>query len=347
MATIHVSDFISFLGAVKTTNADVILDADLDAIGWAPQVTNWTCKSLDGDGHVIRNLQHNIPYGYSLFRLTNTNGCIISNVKFLNLNLIPPNPWGSSFIYGAAGTNYIRNCEFQGSVKVGALIDGTVIISQSIFSFELGSYGRILNLAGKNSAPAQAFVDECYFDCNNGDEEYFTHTAITFTYSDFAIVSNCYFKGKLKVISNAAAAIGGIINNCVVNIEFTPKDSTINTLNIGNSNIGLSGTTLYNTSKVNGSLTVTTQTDLVGLSDTDLKYPEGLTAIPPTGFPLMLQEWKIKNGINDGYPYRHVWFPNDIDYGNFYYNGTNLRKCYYKNKQGVISEITTVTYTND
>lgn len=347
MATIHVSDFTSFLGAVKTTNADVILDADLDAIGWGPQVTNWTCQSVDGGGHVIRNLQHNIPYGYSLFRLTNTNGCIISNVKFLNLNLIPPNPWGSSFIYGAAGTNYIRNCEFQGSVKTGALIDGTVTISQSTFSFELGSYGRVLNLAGKDSAPAQTFVNECYFDCNSGDEEYFTHTIISFTYPAFAIVSNCYFKGKLKVISNAAIAIDGVINNCVVNIEFTPKDSTINTLNIGNSNIGLSGTTLYNTSKVNGSLTVTTQTDLVGLSDTDLKYPEGLTAIPPTGFPLMLQAWKIKNGINDGYPYRHVWFPNDIDYGNFYYNGTNLRKCYYKNKQGVISEITTVTYTND
>ena len=205
-----------------------------------------------------------------------------------------------------------------------------VIISQSTFALESDSYGRILNLTGKDSSPAQTFIDECYFDCNNGDREYSTQTAITFTYSGFAIVSNCYFKGNLR-IDNTSSVIGGIINNCVVNIEFTPKDSTINTLNIGNSNIGLSGTTLYNTSKVNGGLTVTTQTDLVGLSDTDLKYPEGLTAIPPTGFPLMPQAWKIKNGINDGYPYRHIWFPNDID-GNFYYNGTNLRKCYYKNK---------------
>jgi hypothetical protein len=42
--------------------------------------------------------------------------------------------------------------------------------------------------------------------------------------------------------------------------------------------------------------------------------------------------WKINREINDGYPYRYVWFPTDTDDGTFYYNGINLQKCYYKNK---------------
>lgn len=287
MATIRVSDFEGFITAVKTADADVVLDADLDANGWTPQVTNWTCKSVDGGGHAIRNIQHTISGGYSLFRITRNSGCEIKNTKFLNLVLTPGAPWGSSFIYGMY-TVKITNCEFQGLVQTGALIDGTGYISQSTFAFESGSYGRALALSGKASNPAETFVDECYFDCNSGDGEYFTHTAISFNSPTFAVVSNCYFKGKLKVTDNTNAVIGGIIHNCVVNIEFTPKDSTINTLNIGSSSIGLSGTTLYNTSKVDEGLTVTTQTDLVGLSDTDLKYPGGLTAIPPTGFPLVI-----------------------------------------------------------
>lgn len=288
MATIRVSDFTSFINAVKTADADVILDSDLDANGWAPVVTNWSCKSLDGGGHAIRNIQHTISGGYSLFRLTRDGGCTITNTKFLNLVLTPGAPWGSSFIYGSAGTTTIINCEFQGLVQTGALIDGGVIISQSTFALESGSYGRVLALAGNSIAPAKTCVDECYFDCNNGGGEYFTNTVISFTYPALANVSNCYFKGKLKVNSNAATVIDGVIHNCVVNIEFTPKDSTINTLNIGKSNIELSGTTLYNTTKVDEGLTVTAQTDLVGLSDTDLKYPGGLTAIPPTGFPLVI-----------------------------------------------------------
>lgn len=56
--------------------------------------------------------------------------------------------------------------------------------------------------------------------------------------------------------------------------------------------------------------------------------------------------WRIKYEINDGYLYRHIWFPDDADYGNFYYNGANV-KCYYKNKQGIITEIATATYIND
>lgn len=288
MATIRVSDYTSFINAVKTADADVILDSDLDANGWTPQVTNWTCKSLDGGGHAIRNIQHRITGGYSLFRLTRDGGCTISNTKFLNLVLTPGAPWGSSFIYGANGTNYIKNCEFQGLVQVGALIEGSAIISQSTFAIEPNSYGRILNLAGNASVPQKTIVDECYFDCNSGDGQYSTNTVITFNYPNNAIVSNCYFKGKLRVENNAWTVIGGIIHNCVVNIDFTPKDSTITTLNIASSNIELSGTTLYNTSKVGEGLTVAEKTDLVGLSDSDLKYPGGLTAIPPTGFPLVI-----------------------------------------------------------
>lgn len=292
MATIHVSDFTTFINAVKTADADVILDADLDANGWSPQVTNWTCQLVDGGNHTIRNIQHTVSGGYSLFRLTRNGGCTISNVKFLNLLLTPGSPWGSSFINGNNGTNTIKNCEFQGLFKTQRVLSGKIdLISQCTFAAETGSYGTIISVDGVPSSVGHdvTVVDECYFDCNSGgDNNYYTSNVIGFTYADFSVVSNCYFKGQLKVENNNQTTINGALHNCVVNIEFTPKDNTITTLKIGNPNILLSGVTLYNTSKVDESLTVNTQTDLVGLSDTDLKYPGGLTAIPPTGFPLVI-----------------------------------------------------------
>jgi hypothetical protein len=115
MATIRVSDYTSFIDAVQTADADVILDSDLDANGWTPQRINWKCKSVDGGGHAIRNIQHTISGGYSLFNLTRDAGCTISNVKFLNLVLTPGVPWGANFIFGDNRVT-ITNCEFQGLV---------------------------------------------------------------------------------------------------------------------------------------------------------------------------------------------------------------------------------------
>lgn len=291
MATIRVSDFTSFISAVTTSNADVVLDSDLDANGWTPQVTNWTCKSVDGGNHAIRNIQHTISGGYALFRLTNNTGCTISNVKFLNLVLTPGAPWGSDFIYGYAGTNTIKNCEFQGLIKTQRLLEGKIdLVSQCTFSCENGSYGTILYLDGVSSSVGHdvTVVDECYFDCHSGgDSSYFTNTVIDFSSPDFAVVSNCYFKGYLKVPQNDTITIDGVIHNCVINVDFTGA-STVTSFKIGTTAIALSGTSLYNTSKIDSGLLVNAQTNLVGLSDTDLRYPGGLTAIPPTGFPLIV-----------------------------------------------------------
>jgi hypothetical protein len=115
MATIHVSDYANFIGAVQTADADVILDSDLNANGWTSQRINWKCKSVDGGGHAIRNIPHRITGGYSLFRITRGGGCTITNTKFLNLVLTPGVPWGASFIYGDEKVT-ITNCEFQGLV---------------------------------------------------------------------------------------------------------------------------------------------------------------------------------------------------------------------------------------
>lgn len=289
MATIRVSDFTSFISAVTTSNADIILDNDIDANGWIPQVTNWTCKSVDGGGHAIRNIQHTISGGYSLFKLRSDTGCTISNVKFLNLVLTPGVPWGSSFLYGVTGPNYIRNCEFQGLMQTAHLIEGSFDqISQCTFSQELASFGSILYLLGASASdPTHDVVSECYFDLNATTGEYFTNNVINFTYPAHASVSNCYFKGYLKVSSNNTFTIGGVIHNCVINIDFT-GNSNVNSLKIGDTTINLSGVSLYNTSKIDSSLSVISQNELIGLSDTDLRYPGGLTAIPPTGFPLIV-----------------------------------------------------------
>ena len=288
MAAIRVSDFTSFITAVTTSNADVILDADIDANGWTPQVINWSCKSVDGSNHAIRNIQHTISGGYALFRLTNDAGCTISNVKFLNLVLTPGTPWGSSFIYGASGTNYIKNCEFQGLMQTQALIDGNFYnISQCTFSQELASYGTILKLAGVSGISPREVISECYFDLNATTGEYFTSNVINFSFPNQATVSNCYFKGYLKVPTNNTITIKGIIHNCVINVDFSGA-TNVDTLKIGDTTTSLSGISLYNISKIDSNLSVVSQTDLVGLSDTDLRYPGGLTAIPPTGFPLIV-----------------------------------------------------------
>lgn len=291
MSDIHVSDFASFITAVTTSGADVIIDADLDANTWQPVVTNWLCNSVNGQNHAIRNIQHTISGGYDLFRLTNTNGCTISNTKFLNLVLTPGSPWGSDFIYGAAGTNYIKNCEFQGLIKTQRLLEGKIdLISQCTFSCEIGSYGTLLDLNGISlSVGHQAtVVDECYFDCHSGgDSNYYTATIINFSSPTFSVVSNCYFKGYAKSSNANEISINGVLHNCVVNIDYT-ADENITALKIGNPAISLSGVTLYNSTKIDSQLTVTAQQSLVGLSDSELKYPGGLTAIPATGFPLIV-----------------------------------------------------------
>lgn len=60
--------------------------------------------------------------------------------------------------------------------------------------------------------------------------------------------------------------------------------------------------------------------------------------------------WRIKEEINKGKPFIPLMLdlppkPKGDDNSNFYYGGNNL-KCYYKNKQGQIVEITQVLYKN-
>lgn len=288
MATIRVSDFTSFINAVTTADADVIIDNDLDANGWTARRTDWSCKSVNGGGHAIRNIQATFSDGYSPFRLTRGDGCTISNVKFLNLVLTPGTPWGLSFIYGASNSNHIKNCEFQGLMQCQRLIDGGFYeITQCTFSQKAGSYGRLLEIRPDLDTPNDV-ISECYFDLNATTGEYFTSSIITFSTSlNTAKVSNCYFKGYLKVPTNDTITINGVIHNCVINVDFT-ADSNVNTFKIGNTSINLNGVSLYNTTKIASNLTVASQDDLVGLSDPELKYPGGLTAIPPTGFPLII-----------------------------------------------------------
>lgn len=291
MADIHVSDFASFITAVSTSNANVIIDADLDANTWQPVVTNWLCNSVNGQNHAIRNIQHTISGGYSLFNLTNTNGCTISNAKFLNLVLTPGIPWGSSFINGENGTNYIKNCEFQGLIKAQRILKGKIdLVSQCTFSCEIGSYGLIIDLDGIPSSVGHQItvVDECYFDCHSGgDNNYYTSSIINFSSPTFSVISNCYFKGYAKSSNANTISINGVLHNCVINIDYTANEN-ITTLNIANSAISLSGVSLYNSTKIDSQLTVNAQQSLVGLSDNDIKYPGGLTAIPATGFPLIV-----------------------------------------------------------
>jgi hypothetical protein len=88
-------------------------------------------------------------------------------------------------------------------------------------------------------AGREVYANECYFDCSNGMNNYSTNTIVTFSGPTESVISNCYFKGKLRVENNAWAVIDGIVQNCVVNIDFTPKDSTVNTLKICNTDIAL------------------------------------------------------------------------------------------------------------
>lgn len=291
MAEIHVSDFPGFITAVTTSDADVIIDADLDANTWQPAVTNWLCRSVNGQDHAIRNIQHSISGGYSLFRLTNTNGCTIQNVKFLNLVLTPGEPWGSSFLSGINGTNSIQNCEFQGLFKTQRVLSNKIdLVRRCTFACEIGSYGLLLELNGTSTSIGhmETVVDECYFDCHSGgDNSYYTDQIILFNSAIFSAVSNCYFKGYAKKSFDGSISIDGILHNCVINIDYTADDQ-ITSLNICNPNIDLSGVSLYNTSKIDNQLTVQSHTSLVGLSDGNLKYPGGLTAIPATGFPLIV-----------------------------------------------------------
>ena len=58
--------------------------------------------------------------------------------------------------------------------------------------------------------------------------------------------------------------------------------------------------------------------------------------------------WRIEEGINEGNPFIPIMLslpPNPQGNSNFYYGGNNL-KCYYRNGQGQIFEMTEVLYKN-
>lgn len=291
MSDIHVSNFNDFLTACQTSNANVIIDADVDANSWIPARKTFMCSSIDGQGHIIRNIHHNISGGYSLFKLGNDSGCTIKNVKFLNLVLTPGAPWGSSFLSASQGKNIIDSCEFQGIVQTSCLLQGSFhTIKKSVFTLEATSRGEFISADGAASYDNRhAVVDECYFTCNNSGNNYKTTTVIAFTYPEHALISNCYFRGTIEHSNNSACFTNGILKNCIINVDFsTPNASTINSLILAKPNLDIDGVTLYNTTKIGDGLTVAAKENLTGLTDSELKYPLGLTAIPQTGFPLLV-----------------------------------------------------------
>lgn len=270
MAVIHVNSWDSFLTAVNTAGATVILDADIDASNDI-RTSKIEVKALevDGQNHTLYNItsthngdDFNCDYYY--------NGSYIEplfkNINFYNIASTGTGR-NNSFFYASHGHFYVRNCRFQGIINKAFIVKTDLI--QCSCSFE-----RLGYLGGSDSSN---HILECWIDIGNC---VLNETADNFYYGN---IEYSYFKGSLdtnKLRDNYPIFRSDILSS-IINIELS--DSSTNPKTVKMCSNDATNICLFNNDKINFSADTvfTIQNNFTGLTDANLKNP---TAVSATGF---------------------------------------------------------------
>lgn len=270
MAVIHVNSWNSFLTAVNTAGATVILDSDLDASNdIRTSKINVKAVEVDGQNHTIYNItsthngdDFNCDYYY--------NGSYIEPV-FKNINFYNIASTGTgrnnAFFYASSGHFYVRNCKFQGVINKSFIVKTDLI--QCSCNFD-----RLGFLGGSDSSNN---ILECWIDIGNSA----LNTASDNFYQ--GDVEYSYFKGRLdtnKLKDNYPIFRSNVLSS-IFNIEFFDSSETSKTVKL--CQYDATNICLFNNDKISYSADVifTIQNNFTGLTDANLKNP---TAVSETGF---------------------------------------------------------------
>lgn len=270
MAVIHVNSWNSFLTAVNTAGATVILDNDLDASNDI-RTSKIEVKAIevDGQNHTIYNItsthngdDFNCDYYY--------NGSYIEpafkNINFYNIASTGTGR-NNAFFYAASGHFHVRNCRFQGIINKSFIIK-TDLIQCSCYFDRLGFLG------GSDSSNN---ILESWIDIGN--------CVLNTTSDNFyrGKVEYSYFKGSLdtnKLRDNSPIFQSDFLSS-IINIELS--DSSTGSKTIKLCAYDATNICLFNNDKINYSADViyTIQNNFTGLTDANLKNP---TAVSASGF---------------------------------------------------------------
>lgn len=273
MAVIHVNSWDSFLTAINTAGATVILDSDIDASNDIRN-TNIDVKALevDGQNHTIYNFTstHNGNDFYANFYY---NGSYIrpvfKNVNFFNIASTGTGRNNSFFNAGAGASHFtLRNCRFQGIINK-SFIAKTDLIQCSCTFDRLGYIG---------GTDATNNISECWIDIGNC---VMNETSDNFYYGN---IEYCYFKGSLdtnKLRDNYPIFRSASFLSSIVNIELSDSSTGIKTVKLCSNDA--TNICLFNNDKISYSadVTFTIQNNFTGLTDANLKNP---TAVSATGY---------------------------------------------------------------
>lgn len=270
MAVIHVNSWNSFLTAVNTAGATVILDSDIDASSDI-RTSNIDVKAVevDGQGHTIYNYTstHNGTDFWLDFYYNNQ--YITCNIKNLNFYNIASTGTGRNnvFFYAYHGHFYVRNCRFQGIINK-SFIANTDLIQCSC------SFDRLGYLGGFDSSNN---LLESWIDIGNC---VMNETADDFYYGN---VEYSYFKGSLdtKKLRDNSPIFRSSVLSSIINIEMSDSSTTLKTIKMCSNDA--TNICLFNNDKINFSADTvfTIQNNFTGLTDANLKNP---VAVNATGF---------------------------------------------------------------
>lgn len=262
MSIVHVSTWDEFVANVNSAN-DIIIDADLDASGWSSYTLNLGSGTtfIDGQGHEIRNISYS--HSGNLFYTNASGSKTFKNINFVNI--MGTTTSDNAFFHGYYGTIYITDCKFQGRVFNFAY--RAVNCTRCTFAFEPGLAYLFWTSTGTQ------LWDECYIDFKTQT----TNALPPVAGIESTKFKDCYFKGTIRTSSNMFNAT---LQNCVINVFTAPTSSSFAFVSMGS----ITSQSLYNADRITGSATITAQTRLTGLSDSDLKSEAAVVA---TGFPLV------------------------------------------------------------
>ena len=270
MAVIHVNSWDSFLTAVNTAGATVILDSDIDAGNdIRTSKIEVKCIEVDGQNHTIYNFTstHNgDDFNCSFYYEGSYIQPTFKNINFYNIASTGTGR-NNAFFFASYGHFYLRNCRLQGIINKSLMVRTDLIQSSCTFD-------RLGFLGGNDTSN---HILESWIDIGNC---VLNDTADNFYYGD---VAYSYLKGSLdtnKLRDNYPIFRSDFISS-IINIELSDSSTNSKTVKLCSDNA--TNICLFNNDKVNFSADTvfTIQNNFTGLTDSNLKNPAAVIA---TGF---------------------------------------------------------------
>lgn len=267
MAVIHVNSWETFLTAVNTSGATVILDSDLDA-GNDIRTSKINVKAIevDGQNHTIYNITSTHNGDDFNCDVSSSHTPTFKNINFYNIASTGTGR-NNAFFYASSGHFYLKNCRFQGIINKSFIVRTDLI--QCSCNFD-----RLGFLGGSDSSND---ISECWIDIGNC---VLNTTSENFYQGD---IEYSYIKGSLdtnKLRDNSPIFQTDFISS-IINLELS--DSSTGSKTIKLCAYDANNICLFNNDKINYSADVIfkIQNNFTGLTDGNLKNP---TAVSATGF---------------------------------------------------------------